>query len=120
MPNLQDCAETEWALPSVRLLENWLLRGFFQVFTALLTLELSRSTAPGQTDVHKSLKLYRIVAGSSLGICGGMYILRGMLCWGRQKAKGAPHSFLKYCLGCNSPWLELAETISLGLYTVFL
>ena len=70
--------------------KSWLCRGFFQLFTALLTLELSRSTASGESDVHKSLKLYRIVAGCALVSCGGLYILCGILCWGRQKAKGRP------------------------------
>ena len=62
------------------------------MFVAVLTLELSRSTAPGQSDFHKSLRLYRVVAGVSLLVCGGMYILGGILCWGRHKAKGVPIS----------------------------
>ena len=59
------------------------------MFGAVLTLELSRSTAPGQTDFHKSLRLYRVVAGISLLVCSGLYILGGILCWGRHKAKGS-------------------------------
>lgn len=87
---LASSAETEWEyfLANVRILDSWLLRGLFQMFGAVLTLELSRSTAPGQSDFHKSLRLYRVVAGVSLLVCSGLYILGGILCWGRHKAKG--------------------------------
>merc|ERR1712130_352035 len=80
--------ETEWEyfLSKFRILDSWLGRGFFQMFEAVLTLELSRSTAPGQSDFHKSLKLYRLVAGISLLACSGLYMLGGVLCWGRHKA----------------------------------
>ena len=83
-------AETEWEyfLSNVRILDSWLGRGFFQMFEAVLTLELSRLTAQGKTDFHKSLQLYRIVAGVSLLVCSALYILGGIFCWGRSKAKG--------------------------------
>lgn len=81
--------ETEWEyfLSQFRVLDSWLGRGGFQMFEAVLTLELSRSTAPGQSDFHKSLRLYRVVAGISLLVCSGLYMLGGVLCWGRHKAK---------------------------------
>ena len=42
--------ETEWEhfLSRFRVLDSWLGRGAFQLFEAVLTLELSRSTAPGK------------------------------------------------------------------------
>ena len=95
-------AETEWEyfLSNVRILDSWLGRGFFQMFEAVLTLELSRLTAQGKTDFHKSLQLYRIVAGVSLLVCSALYILGGIFCWGRSKAKG--RSLREACMFLHS------------------
>jgi len=47
--NIFHTAEAEWDyfLSKFRVLDSWLGRGAFQLFEAVLTLELSRSTAPG-------------------------------------------------------------------------
>lgn len=97
--------EFEFFLSSLRLLDNWLARGFFQLFEAVLTLELSRSTAQGTTDFHRSLRLYRIVAGTSLLACSALYILGGILCWGRHKARGDM---------ITPPWYFASRTCSLA------
>ncbi len=57
--------ETEWerVLAGARVLESWLCRGLGVGFVATLTLELTSSVAEGgQTDFHKSLRLYRLLA----------------------------------------------------------
>ena len=102
-----------------RLLEKWLWRGFFQLFTALLTLELSRSTAPGQSDVHKSLKLYRIVAGCSLLGCSGMYMLCGILCFGRQKAKGRSFPSLSTWLWYTLLYIHWLDSKKIAVYILW-
>ncbi|KAK9831487.1 hypothetical protein WJX81_001223 [Elliptochloris bilobata] len=37
------------------------------------------------TDFHKSLRLYRAVAGVSLLTCAAVYVTAGLLCLGRLK-----------------------------------
>mmetsp|Transcript_7886 Transcript_7886/g.22520 ORF Transcript_7886/g.22520 Transcript_7886/m.22520 type:complete len:190 (+) Transcript_7886:463-1032(+) len=73
--------ESEWDrfLAMVRILEYWVIRGFLQVFLAVLTLELA--TAEGESDFSKSVRLYRTVAGVSMLCCGGFYMLGGCLCF---------------------------------------
>lgn len=80
--------ETEWEriLAGCRVLEGWVCRGLVLGFVATLTLELTSSVAEaGQTDFHKSLRLYRAVAGTSLVVCSGIYVVAGLLCLGRLK-----------------------------------
>ena len=80
--------ETEWerVLAACRLLEGWVARGLALGFVAALTLELTSVVAEGgQTDFHKSLRLYRAVAGASLLACAAVYVAAGLLCLGRLK-----------------------------------
>ena len=80
--------ETEWerVLAACRLLEGWVCRGLALGFVAALTLELTSLVADGgQTDFHKSLRLYRAVAGTSLLACAAVYVAAGLLCLGRLK-----------------------------------
>lgn len=65
------------------------MRGFFLAFESLLTLEITSTAALGTTELHKSLQLYRVVAAISLLACAGLYIMGGILCFGRRK-QGAP------------------------------
>ena len=97
---------------NVRVLDGWLPRGFLQLFEAVLTLELSGSTAQGETDLHKSLRLYRLLAGISLVVCSGLYILGGVLCCGRNRAKGAEMSS---CLCTPSIRLPLRGPMIVGI-----
>lgn len=80
--------ETEWerVLAACRLLEGWVCRGLALGFVAALTLELTSAVAEGgQTDFHKSLRLYRAAAGASLLACAAVYAAAGLLCLGRLK-----------------------------------
>ena len=89
--------ETEWerVLSACRMLEGWVCRGLALGFVAALTLELTSSVAEGgQTDFHKSLRLYRAVAGASLLACAAVYVGAGLLCLGRLK-RGALASVLR-------------------------
>lgn len=80
-------AETEWErfLSSARYFESWILRGFFLAFESLLTFEITSTAALGSSELHKSLQLYRIVAAVSLLACAALYVLGGILCFGRRK-----------------------------------
>ena len=110
--------ETEWERFAVAfpVLENWLGRGgsqgfsivvllckqlpytasvvgFLQVFEALLTLELTSVAATlGDTDLHKSLQLYRSVSGFSLLGCGALYVCTGVLCCHTARRKTGAES----------------------------
>mmetsp|Transcript_28317 Transcript_28317/g.50580 ORF Transcript_28317/g.50580 Transcript_28317/m.50580 type:complete len:195 (-) Transcript_28317:161-745(-) len=77
--------ETEWErlMAMMRILEFWVMRGLLQVFLALLTLELA--TAGGDSDFSKSVRLYRLVSGCSLMVCGIFYILGGCCCFAALK-----------------------------------
>ncbi|GMH32479.1 hypothetical protein BSKO_00313 [Bryopsis sp. KO-2023] len=77
--------ETEWEtfLVQLRLLDGWSLRGLFQLFLGILTLELA--TSKGDHDFDKSVNLYGTVSGISLICCAGVYFLGGMLCFGKIK-----------------------------------
>lgn len=83
------CAELEWErfLVTFKMLDGLFGRGLLQAFEALLTLELTlrHGIREGTSDFHKSLQLYRGVAGVSLLVCSGFYILGGMLCFGRTR-----------------------------------
>lgn len=87
--------ETEWerVLAGCRVLEGWVARGLALGFVGALTLELTSVVAEGgQTDFHKSLRLYRAVAGASLLVCAAVYAAAGLLCLGRLKRGAlAPH-----------------------------
>ena len=80
-------AETEWEhfLAYFRFMESWVCRGLFHSFFALLTLELTtaRETLVGDSDKHKSLALYRVVASCSLLGCAALYVVGGVLCVGK-------------------------------------
>lgn len=67
------------------MLDGFFGRGLLQAFEALLTLELTvqHGIKDGTSDFHKSLQLYRAIAGVSLLVCSSFYILGGMLCFGR-------------------------------------
>ena len=83
------CAEAEWErfLTTFKLLDGCFGRGLLQAFEALLTLELTvqHGIKEGTSDFHKSLHLYRAVAGVSLLVCSAFYILGGLLCFGRTR-----------------------------------
>lgn len=64
---------------------SWILRGFFLAFESLLTFEITSTAALGSSELHKSLQLYRIVAAVSLLACAALYVLGGILCFGRRK-----------------------------------
>lgn len=119
--------ETEWerVLAACRLLEGWVVRGLALGFVATLTLELTSVVAEGgQTDFHKSLRLYRAVAGASLLACAAVYVAAGLLCLGRLK-RGAlatcglvrPALAEPVCMLClASPMLRLGswQSVSQG------
>ncbi|KAK9800872.1 hypothetical protein WJX73_003760 [Symbiochloris irregularis] len=75
--------EWEWFLASARHFDSWIWRGAFLAFESLLTLEITN--VAGSSELHKSLRLYRIVAAVSLLCCSGLYVLGGILCFGRRK-----------------------------------
>lgn len=62
---------------------SWIWRGAFLAFESLLTLQIT--SIEGDSELHKSLRLYRIVAAVSLLCCSGLYVLGGILCFGRRK-----------------------------------
>ena len=88
------CAEIEWEgfLTMFKILDGFLGRGLLQAFEALLTLELTvqHGVREGSSDFHKSLQLYRTVAGASLLICSAFYVLGGLLCFGSIRKGGQP------------------------------
>ena len=75
--------------PAYMCLRSWIWRGFFLGFESLLTLEITGTAAPGSTELHKSLQLYRFVSAVSLLVCAALYVLGGILCFGRRK-QGRP------------------------------
>ena len=74
------------------MLDGFLGRGLLQAFEALLTLELTiqHGVKQGSSDFHRSLQLYRTVAGVSLLTCSSFYILGGLLCFGRLRKGNKP------------------------------
>eukprot|EP00887_Chlorella_sp_A99_P002265 scaffold10.g2265.t1 len=77
--------ETEWRrfLRLVPALDFWGGRGVLQIFLATLTY---REAYPrGESDLHKSLALYRSVASVSMLVVGFSYIFGAVLCIGAIK-----------------------------------
>lgn len=74
-------AETEWHtfLSYFKILENWVARGFLQSFLAVLTFQIA--TPHGDSDMDKSVVIYRNTAGYCMVGCAGFYVLGGMLCF---------------------------------------
>lgn len=77
--------ETEWegCVKQLRLLEGWSIRGVFHIFLATFTLHIA--TATGISEFDRSVNLYSLVAGYSMLACGCLYVLGGLLCFGKIK-----------------------------------
>lgn len=120
------CAELEWErfLTTFKMLDGFFGRGLLQAFEALLTLELTlqHGIKEGTSDFHKSLQLYRGVAGVSLLVCSGFYILGGLLCFGRMRKGRLTLIELMCSFVCATLALcvKLHELLCLGFFAVLL
>lgn len=78
-------AETEWErfLQYFAFLDFWISRGLFQLTVAALTQCMAH--AEGNSDLARSVSLYRNIASTSLACCGAFYILAGMVCIGAMR-----------------------------------
>jgi len=78
-------AETEWErfLQYFAFMDFWIARGTFQIFVAALCQYAAH--ADGQSDLARSVSLYRNVASACLAGCGAFYILSGVVCIGAMR-----------------------------------
>eukprot|EP00240_Pyramimonas_obovata_P014741 CAMPEP_0118934606 /NCGR_PEP_ID=MMETSP1169-20130426/13918_1 /TAXON_ID=36882 /ORGANISM="Pyramimonas obovata, Strain CCMP722" /LENGTH=207 /DNA_ID=CAMNT_0006877527 /DNA_START=323 /DNA_END=946 /DNA_ORIENTATION=- len=77
--------ETEWErfLQFFAFMDYWIARGTFQIVIAALTQHAAH--ADGESDLAKSVSLYRNVASLCLAGCGAFYILSGVVCIGAMR-----------------------------------
>ncbi|KAK3238372.1 hypothetical protein CYMTET_51608 [Cymbomonas tetramitiformis] len=78
-------AETEWSIfiHYFTFLDFWINRGFFQLSVASLTQLMAH--AEGESDLARSVTLYRSIASASLAACGVFYVVSGMVCIGAMR-----------------------------------
>mmetsp|Transcript_3315 Transcript_3315/g.3722 ORF Transcript_3315/g.3722 Transcript_3315/m.3722 type:complete len:251 (+) Transcript_3315:300-1052(+) len=78
-------AETEWDrfMQYFAFLDMWVFRGMFHVMVAALTQTMAHAT--GNSDLARSVSLYRSIASTGLAACGFFYVLAGLVCIGAMR-----------------------------------